>query len=179
MKNTFVWLDGFKVINNFINQTEVDDYVTYYIENSYFWSLFGDLKSLVLKSTRKYRLKHPNKPLKLWYIPYQWIHGTRYLDDFDLEFAMAFYHGEWLVDIHQEELLSSIDCPSLYIKAKTTYGKDGVLYAANKDQDATKVNELIKDNKMITIKSGHDIHFEKPKKFEKIMKDFHHIINNL
>ncbi|MBE9915691.1 alpha/beta hydrolase [Paenibacillus donghaensis] len=172
MQNTFVWLDGFEPINRFKNQSEIDDYVVYYLENSYFWGLFGDLKSVIANSAKKYREKNPGEPLKLWYIPYKMTHGTLYLDDYDLDFGAAFREGTWLKGFDQEEILSNINSPSVYIKAATVYGDDGVLYAANSDEDAARVHRLIKGNEMITIKSGHDIHFEKPKEFVQIMVDF-------
>lgn len=171
-ENTFVQLENFDSVRSFKNQTAVDDYVVYYMENSYLWGLFGDLRKVLAKSTRNYRAKHPGKPLKLWYVPYKWIHGTLYLDDFDLDFTESFYTGKWFEGLDQEQTLFAINCPSVYIKAATQYGKDGVLYAANRDEDAAKVHELIADNEMITIKSGHDIHFEKPKEFTQIMVEF-------
>ena len=172
MQNTFVWLENFKTVHNFKNQTVEDDYVVYYMENSYLWGMFGDLRKLVASSTRNYRAEHPGEPLKLWYVPYKWMHGTLYLDDFDLAFSETFYTGSWFKGFNQEETLAKINCPSLYIKAVTQYGKDGVLYAANSDEDAQKVQRLIKGNEMITIKSGHDIHFEKQDEFIQIMVNF-------
>lgn len=172
MQNTFVWYESFEIAHKFKNQTAEDDYVVYYMENSYLWGLFGDLRKLLAAGTRNYRAEHPGEPLKLWYVPYGWIHGTLYLDDFDLNFAETFYTGSWFEGFNQEETLSKINCPSVYIKAATQYGKDGVLYAANSDEDAEKVHSHIKGNEMITIKSGHDIHFEKPDEFIKIMADF-------
>ncbi|WP_206109514.1 alpha/beta fold hydrolase [Paenibacillus apii] len=177
MQNTFVWKDSFEMIHNFRNQTEVDDYVVYYTENSYFWGLFGNVRSFVARSTRYFREKHPGEALKLWYIPYSWIHGTLYLDNFDLNFAETFYMGSWFEGLDQEETLANIKSPSVYIKAATIYGKDGVLYAANSDEDAEKMHSLIEDNEMITIKSGHDIHFEKPDEFINIMVKFLDRIN--
>lgn len=172
MQNTFAWRESFQIVHNFRNQTATEDYVVYYMENSYLWGLFGDLRKLIAKSTRKYRAEHPGEPLKLWYIPYQWIHGTLYLDHFDLDFSETFYTGSWFEGFDQEEILSKVNCPSVYIKAATQYGKDGVLYAANSDKDAQKVHSLIKGNEMITQKSGHDIHFEQPEEFIRIMVDF-------
>ncbi|WP_432403158.1 alpha/beta fold hydrolase [Wukongibacter sp. M2B1] len=130
------------------------------------------MRKHVARSTKKYRAKHPGEPLKLWYIPYTFIHHTLYVDNYDVEFAETFYTGLWIEGINQEEILANIKCPSTYIKTSTLYGKDGVLYAANSDKDAEKVNNLIEGNDMITIKSGHDIHFEKPDKFIQIMIDF-------
>lgn len=172
MQNTFVWKDGFETAHNFLNQKNEKDYVVYYMENSYLTGLFGGLQNIFVKSTRDYRANHPGQPLKLWYVPYKWIHGTLYLDDFDLNFSETFYNGSWFKGFNQEETLTSIKCPSVYIKASTNYGKDGVLYAANTDEDAQKVHSLIEGNEMITIKSGHDIHFENPDEFVKIMVDF-------
>ncbi|TCL75321.1 pimeloyl-ACP methyl ester carboxylesterase [Hydrogenispora ethanolica] len=172
MQNAFAWRESFEIVHNFKNQTATEDYVVYYMENSYLWGLFGDLRKVVAASTRKYRAEHPGEPLKLWYIPYPWIHGTLYLDDFDLDFSETFYTGSWFKGFDQEETLSKIGCPSVYLKAATQYGKDGVLYAANSDEDAEKVHRLIKGNEMITIKSGHDIHFEHPDEFIRIMADF-------
>jgi pimeloyl-ACP methyl ester carboxylesterase len=172
MQNTFVWRESFEIIHRFKNQTAVDDYVVYYMENSYLWGMFGDLRKLTAKSTREYRAEHPGEPLKLWYIPYKWLHGTLYMDNFDLNFAETFYTGSWFEGFDQEETLSKINCPSVYIKAATQYGEDGVLYAANSDEDAQRVHSLIEGNEMITITSGHDIHFEHPDEFEDIMTDF-------
>lgn len=172
MQNTFVWLESMEIAHDFKTQTAEDDFVVYYMENSYLWGKFGDLRKLTARSTREYRAAHPGEPLKLWYVPYTWIHGTLYLDNFDQDFSETFYTGSWFKGLNQEETLTKINCPSVYIKAATQYGDDGVLYAANSDEDAEKVHGLIKGNEMITIKSGHDIHFEKPKKFIKIMVDF-------
>lgn len=172
MQNTFVWKESFETIHHFKNQTVEKDFVVYYMENSYLWGKFGNLRKLLAGSTKKYREKHPGEPLKLWYVPYNWIHGTLYLDDFDLNFPEAFYAGSWFEGLNQEETLSGINCPSVYIKAATQYGEDGVLYAANSDEDAERVHSLIRGNEMITIKSGHDIHFEHPNEFIRMMADF-------
>ena len=172
LKDTFVMKESFESVHGFMNQTEVEDYVVYYMSNSYLWGMFGDLRKLVARSAREYREKHPGEPLKLWYVPYNWLHGTLYLDDFDLEFAETFYTGTWMKDFDQEATLSNIKCSSVYIKAETAYGEDGVLYAANTDEDAAKVHRLIQGNEMITIKSGHDIHFEHPEEFSQILVDF-------
>jgi hypothetical protein len=52
--------------------------------------------------------------------------------------------------------------------------QDGVLYAANSDEDAKKVQELISGCETITIESSHDINYEHPDIFisacEKLLK---------
>ena len=66
--------------------------------------------------------------------------------------------------------MKSVKCPTVYLKAKTRYGKDGVLWAANTEESASKVMRLLKNGYRKTVRSGHDIHFEKPRHFLKAMK---------
>lgn len=60
-------------------------------------------------------------------------------DHYDLAFGETFYDGSWMNGIHQEAMLKMIPDPTIYLKAETNYGQDGVLYAANSDEDAHKV----------------------------------------
>jgi hypothetical protein len=62
-------------------------------------------------------------------------------------------------------MLRDIRCPVVHLKADTRYGKDGVLYAANTDEDTERVQALISGCQRIDIKSGHDIHAEHPDRF--------------
>jgi len=71
------------------------------------------------------------------------------LDVFDLAFSETFYTGSWFKEFDQDETLSQITCPSVYINAATQYGEDGVFYAANSNEDAEKVHSLIKGDEMI------------------------------
>ncbi len=50
---------------------------------------------------------------------------------------------------------------------------NGILLGAMSGDDAKRVHSLLKDNELIDdIKSGHDIHYEKPSYFVKVMEDF-------
>ena len=60
--------------------------------------------------------------------------------------------------------------PNSGIVYKTKYGKDGVLWAANSDESADRMMSLLGNCKRKIVKSGHDIHFEKPWYFFKAMK---------
>ncbi|MDO5558954.1 MAG: alpha/beta hydrolase [Oscillospiraceae bacterium] len=161
MSNTFVWKDGFEIINSYKNQSQETEYVPYYYAHSYMWTQFGNLADVLSQKASE----NPDKPLCVWYIPHGWTHGTYYMDTFDLDFGMAFYDGTWIDNALQEEILQNIKCPVVYLKAETAYGADGVLYAANTDEESDKVVELIDNCTRIKLKSGHDIHYEKPKEF--------------
>lgn len=62
MQNTFVWLDGFKLIHDYHEQTEIENYTEYYMKNSYFWGLFGELQPVVEEKESSYMSEHEGEP---------------------------------------------------------------------------------------------------------------------
>lgn len=173
MQNTFVWKDGFEVTHRFVNQSTEKYYVPYYFENGYFWKLFQGLEQFPAETARKYSEKYQEECKKIWYMPYGWTHGLLYIDECDNAFSETFYNGTWFDGVSQEEILENIQCPCIYIKAKTSYGEDGVLYAANTDEDADKVIKLIDNCNFIEMNSSdHDIHFKYSQRFIEIIIEF-------
>lgn len=161
----FVWLDGFTVTHGFLEQDETDDLAVYYAEHSYLFSQFGGLQPKIAEWTRAERTADPSAHLVLSWVPHDWVRGMYFYDDFDPRFSEAFYRGTWVSEDEQIGMLESIACPTVYLKAETQYGKDGVLYAANSDEDARRVESLVKDCETVRIQSGHDIHYEHPEAF--------------
>lgn len=173
MKNTFVWKDGFEVTHNYLAQSEEEYYVPYYFGNSYFWKLFQGLEQFPQETARAYSQKYRAECKKIWYMPYSWTHGLLYTDAYDYAFSETFYDGSWFAGVSQEKMLQNIQCPCIYIKAKTDYGEDGVLYAANEEEDAERVVDLVENCERIdTATSDHDIHFIYSDQFAEILTDF-------
>lgn len=164
-KGSFAWKDTCTTIHNFLDQNKEKDYVAYYYEHSYGSSFYGGLKNKLAKSAQAYQTEHPGQPLKIFWIPYTWIRGMYYINNYDLNFSETFYNGSWMKGVDQEAMLRNIHVPTIYLKASTVYGKDGVLYAANTEADAKKVQSLIPGCERINVNSGHDIHYEHPDAF--------------
>lgn len=164
---TFAWYEAYVKAHEFLKQEEQSDYLLYSFENSYFLAQLGGLRDAVVDSAYKYRENNPEGPIKISWLPASWIRGMYYLDQFDPEFGNAFYTGEWFKNVDQEQMLKNIKVPTIYLKATTVYGEDGTLFAANTEEDADKVMRLLENAERINVKSGHSIHFEKPKEFIK------------
>ncbi len=154
----FAWFDGYTVAHEFLQQSEVTDYPTWYAAHSYLFSLFGGLQDKMAQQTKEFRTQHPDAHVVYEWIPRAWTRGIYYMDEWDPRFGDSFYNGSWLEGIDQEAMLRKIECSTVYLKAMTDYGKDGVLYAANTDEDAARVVECIPHCEKTEIKSGHDIH---------------------
>lgn len=175
-ENTFVYKDSFQVTHDFLNQTEEKEYLVYYLENGYIFNFLGqnyfgqDWAHKLSQEAREKLRAFPDELPSLKNVSAKSLHGFAYWNKFDYLFSESFYTGEWFDGVNQESILRHIKCPTVYLKAKTKYGKDGVLWAANTEEAAEKVVNLIKQCKMKVVRSGHDIHFEKPSKFIRAMK---------
>lgn len=161
----FVWKDGFEVMHAFLNQDEVADPAVYYAQHSYLFGLFGGLQPKIAEWTAAERAAHPDAHVALTWVPHDWVRGMYFYDDFDPLFSETFYDGTWLAGVDQADMLARITCPTVYLKAATNYGADGLLYAANSDEDAARVQKLVADCETSIVKSGHDIHYEHPREF--------------
>ncbi len=171
-KNTFNFLDLSTVCHNYIQNDKQEDFVVYYFKNQYMWSCFPEksrdkIKEKLSASARKYRQKHPNKPLKVMFWPKAALEGYRGMQNYDPYFGEAFYNDSFHANIPHEDILRGIKCKTLFMKAKTNVGKDGFLMAALYDGDTQKVKECIKDCTVVSFDCGHGIHTEKPKEFVK------------
>ena len=171
MQNTFVYKDGFCIFHNFLRQTEEQEFMTYYLANSYIFGIFGKkFQARLAEEARAYLKEHPGEELKLKNIKPDSLHGYKYIYDFDFLFAESFYTGAWFDGVNQEEILKAVKCPTVYLKAKTKYGPKKVLWAANTKEASDKVQRLIEHSDRIIVKSGHDIHYEKPVQFTQAME---------
>ncbi|MGJ0766104.1 alpha/beta fold hydrolase [Eggerthella lenta] len=161
----FAWKDGFMVTHAFLRQGDVADPTVYYAQHSYLFSLFGGLQPKIAEWTAQERSANPDAHLTLAWVPHDWVRGLYFYDDFDVRFSETFYDGTWFDGIDQADLLRCITCPAVYLKAKTNYGEDGTLLAANSDEDAARVQQLVAVCETVVVESGHDIHYERPKTF--------------
>lgn len=181
-ENTFVYHDGFKVMHDFLNQTEEPDYLVYNIDHGYIFNylgtkFFGKEWAHGLAMEMKEKLKSaPGTIPKCEKVSDKSFHGFVYMSKFDKLFAESFFTGEWFEGVTQEEILKSVKCPVVYLKAKTKYGKDGILWAANTNEAADRMMSLLEKAKKIVVRSGHDIHYEKPRYFLKAIKKLEKII---
>ena len=175
-ENTFVYRDGFKVVHDFLNQTDETEYIVYNIEHGYIFNYFGsrffgkDWTHRLAAEVKEKLKAAPGTIPKVEKVSESSFHGFAYMDKFDMLFAETFYNGKWFDGVDQESILKAVQCPAVYLKAKTKRGKDGILWAANTDESADKVMHLLRNGRKKVVRSGHDIHFEKPRHFLKAMK---------
>ena len=187
---TFAWHDGYTVAHAYVQEfgtsgqvgtegdvgtgydavvpaSEIVDvpYAVWYASHSYLFGLFGGLQPMIAEQTAAWCDAHPwSHAVNAW-VPRAWTRGMYFMDDFDPRFGDTFYDGTWMEGIDQEAMLRAIECPVVYLKAKTRYGDDGVLYAATSDADAARIRDCLDACDYIEVDCGHDIHVELPDEF--------------
>lgn len=172
---TYNYLDLSTVCHNFLHQTQEQDFVTYYFEHQYAWNFFPEknrekIRAKLTQNARKYRQKHPDKPLKVLFWPKNALEAFRGMNEYDPEFGEAFYTDSFHAHVDYEKLLQKITCPTLFLKAETNIGENGIQMCALTEEDANRVSELIPNCRVIHFDCGHGIHVEKQKEFLEVLQ---------
>ena len=156
-----------------MNQDEETEYTRFYLENTYLQNFFGASWSGIKKYAYSYLDKNPGSRLRIFFLPPSMNRAFDLLaGGYDLRFGDTFYDNAWFTGYDQAETLARISCPSVLIHASWSYSEDGVLLAAMSGEEARRANELIPGNKLVDVKSGHGVHYDKPREFIDIMLKF-------
>ena len=174
--NCYNYKDLSTVCHNYINQDKESDFVYYYFMNQYCWNFFPEdsrekIKNKLGEFALKYRKAHPDKTLKVPFWPKKFLEAFKGLNEYDVYFGETFYNDSFNSGIDYNELLSNIKCSTLFMKAKTIIGEDGLVQGALTDEDLQQVTTLIKNIKVEYFNCGHGIHSEKPKEFIRSVKE--------
>ena len=167
-KNTFNYIDLSTICHNYIMQDEQKDFVLYYFTNQYAWNLFPEksrnkVRAKLVKIATTYRKKHPDKDLKVLFWPKSALEGFKGMNNYDPLFGETFYNDSFHCGTPHEDILSKISCDTIFMKAKTNIGNNGLLLATLSDDDVRHVAEVIPKCKIVHFDCGHGIHIEKPK----------------
>lgn len=169
-KSTFNYIDLSTVCYNFKNQSENGDFVLYYFSNQYAWNFFPEksrekLKRKMTDMAAKYRRKHPQKNLKVMFWPKIALSGFQGMNNYDPLFGITFFDDSFHCGIPHRDILKTIKCRTIFMKAKTDFGEDGILFAALSEDDLERLSELVDNLQIVRFDCGHGIHIEKPKEF--------------
>lgn len=174
--NTYNYVDLSSVCHNFLNQSEIDDFVYYYFREQYCWNFFPEKNRDIIKekscaSALKYREKYPDKALKVRFWPKKFLLGFNGMQYYDPLFGESFYNDSFHNGVDYRSLLSSIKCPTLFMKAESKV-ENGLLLGALSDSDLKVVVSLLSNSRVEYFPCGHGIHIDMPKLFIDTVKSF-------
>ena len=170
MPQQFNYHDLAKPSHDFLQQTEQKDFASFYMQNNAWIKYFGNGTKNIAAYAVSYRQKHPNQAINLWFFPPNTNETYANMHQFDPRFADTFYDYSWFENLDQAQLLKKVSQPSILIHANWRMTEAGVLEGAMKGDDATKACDLMQHCRIERVKTGHNFHFEDPKKFVELMR---------
>ncbi len=169
-KQTFNYVDLSAICHTYLEQGRTDDFVLYYFEHQYAWNLFPEnsrekARAGLVKLAKARRRRHPEKDLWIPFWPRAALDGYQGMNNYDPRFGLTFYDDSFHAGLDHGMLLERITCPTVFLKAQTNYGSDGLLMAALSEEDLHRVAQCIADCSIVRFDCGHGIHMERPKTF--------------
>lgn len=123
------------------------------------------VKRKMIEMAQKYRTKHPNRNLKVPFWSKAALSGFKGMNYYDPLFGENFYNDSFHCEIPHEEMLKSIKCETVFMKAQTNISESGILMAALGEEDLKMVSMLVPDCNIVRFDCGHGIHVEKEREF--------------
>ncbi|WP_233437862.1 hypothetical protein [Agromyces laixinhei] len=150
----------------------------YYIANGDYFSFFGRLAPWLTRYSLRWIDKHPGESLRIVFLPPLINVFFEGLMDFDPAFGVAWDDGTWYDGFDTAAALAAVEAPTTLMHTTwwfdhhdTYYSDDGTLMAAMDGQDAARAAELLGSPRIVTVSSGHLVHFERPKAYLEAMHE--------
>lgn len=166
-EKTFNYVDLATTAHDFLQSGEAD-FTRYYVRHAVMWKLFQGAEDWIRGQALRYRERHPDEPLRLYFMPPSINEMFRGMQTYDPRFGAAFFDGSFHDGFDHADVLSRISVPASLIHANWSYDEDGVLLAAMDAEDAERTRALIEGVTLHRVDTGHGFHFEAPDEMVRI-----------
>lgn len=165
--------DTSTVCDEFLKQSDTDDFTMYYFENMLTWKFMPEkARENLVSYAKKYRQNHRNQRFVIGFLPPSMMGVFDCLDNYDPEFGETFYDGTFNKDFNHADTLSKIKCPAVLIHASHKISDDGMLEGAMTDEDAKNVLKLVPGCIYSHSDCIHCVHSLDTKNFINIVDEF-------
>lgn len=170
-RKTFNYVDLAAPAHDFLHQDDEPDFASYYMAHNAWIGYFGKGGPRIAAAASKRRKRHPDRPLRLWFLPPSVNETVAYMDRFDPRFADAFFTFDWQQDFDQAATLQRVTAPTILIHANWRLTDDGILEGAMTDDDASWAMSLLPRARMERVDTGHGFHIARPKHFVALLTE--------
>lgn len=176
MPRQFNYVDLARPAHEFLAQDPlaadtVTDFASWYIAHNGWIGYFGSGRDGIVRYAQRYRRTHPDRPLRLWFLPPTANEAFAGMHRFDPEFADAFYDGSWVGDLDQAAMVGAIEAPTILVHADWRVTDAGILEGAMTDDDAERAGGLLRRGRVVRVATGHGFHFENPRRFVELVRE--------
>ncbi|WP_245873603.1 alpha/beta fold hydrolase [Brevibacterium ihuae] len=134
--------------------------------------MFGDAGPRYREKALALRAEQPPRTVRWATMPPVLNEFFRGMDDYDPRFGQAFYDGSFHDHDDHATTLAAIAVPALLIHCTWFRDENGILMAAMSGDDAERARSLIPDVRFERADSGHTFHFEHPRRYARLVREF-------
>ncbi len=165
-QQSFAYVDTYKVMHDYDQSDKCECWEAYYLRNCYWGKLYmANAMPGLANYAQKYSNRHPDKAVQFFFLPKSINQTFQYVKVYDSAFGKHFYDYTWHAGISHEKLMADINVPTVFIHAKDQYSPDEILMAASSDEQARRAVGLMKNCRLVELKSNHLIHWYHPDVF--------------
>lgn len=158
---SFAYLDTYKPLHDYGVSPKNECWEAYYLRHCCWGQLFMK-KSMdgIANYAQRYRERHPGEEVRLFFMPPSAITAFHYIKEYDFRYGEHFYDQSWNHGIRQQDLLTAVKVPCVYLHAREKRAPNGLfLCAASKAQAERAVKMMGENCRWLEAKtSDHAIH---------------------
>lgn len=148
------------------------DFVAHHLRRTPIFDMFGDAGPRYREKALALRAEQPPRTVRWATMPPVLNEFFRGMDDYDPRFGQAFYDGSFHDHDDHATTLAAIAVPALLIHCTWFRDENGILMAAMSGDDAERARSLIPDVRFERADSGHTFHFEHPRRYARLVREF-------
>ncbi|MCI5648651.1 MAG: alpha/beta hydrolase [Fusicatenibacter sp.] len=174
-ENSFAYLDTYQPLHEYLSSEQTECWPAYYLRHCYWGQLFmKNAMPGIASYAQKYSEKHPGKEVKIFFLPESITRIFHYVTQYDLLYGEHFYDLTWNHGVAQEQILSDIEVPCIYLHAKEGISDTGVYLCAASEEQAKRAAALIGGNCRLveTATSDHAIHDVHKEQYLEVINSF-------
>lgn len=165
-EKSFAYHDTYKNMHEYISKEQTECWEAYYMRHCLWGQLYmASSMDGLANYAQWYCEKNPDKPVQYFFMPESINFTFLHTKEYDFMFGDHFYDYSWHSGISHEKLMADIKVPVVFLHAKDSYTKDGILMAASSDEQARKAVSLMNQCELVELLSNHNIHRFHPEVF--------------
>ena len=160
-EKSFAYLDTYKPLHDWNHSDKSECWESYYLKHCYWGQLFmADAMPGLANYAQKQHDENPDKAVQIGFLPSSMWYVFEYAKEYDFEYGEHFYDLSWNNGLRQEDILSAIEVPCVYIHAKENVHENGTYLCAASREQADRAVSYIGDNcRLVETEDGeHVIH---------------------
>ena len=160
-ENHFSYIDTFKPLHEYDESDHSECWEAWYFRHCYWGQTYmAAMMPQIAGYAQTYHDSHPGEPVKIYFLPSDIWYIFQFEMEYDFAYGEHFYDLSWNHGLKQEEILSAITIPCVYIHAKESVDQNGINLSAATREQAERAVSLIGDNCRLieTDTNDHVIH---------------------